>query len=368
MSKYFMAGVANAEIFDGNNNLFATAKALTDSSISIGVSAEEVRGGEGAALRGKYYHSSSFGLKMTSAMFELEYIAANVGAEITNGGDVFAYREKTAANDGTLELPTTAKPLSGNTVYAYAAPRGTDKYNTYVVSADNKISGLKPNQVYCLKYFENNASARVIKVNSNFIPDTLYVVLTAALYAGDAKAGTGTKVGSVVIKVPRFQLSGTQELSMTMSGASTTAFEGSALAVEEESCDAKSYYAEILEVLLNARWYDNVRSIQIEDNDVAVKVNEDVNIPVEVYAIYDTALPKKISNEIIALGEESAEVKSSLKFEVVDAGETGLSITENGIITGQATTAGIAVFRVKVQVGESDVSDLNATIAVTVEA
>ena len=49
MSKYFLAGVANAEIFDGENNLFATAKALTDSSISIGVNAEEVRGGEGAA-------------------------------------------------------------------------------------------------------------------------------------------------------------------------------------------------------------------------------------------------------------------------------------------------------------------------------
>ena len=78
MSKYFLAGVANAEIFDGENNLFATAKALTDSSITIGVNSEEVRGGEGAALRGKYFHSSSFGLRMTSAMFEMEYIAANV--------------------------------------------------------------------------------------------------------------------------------------------------------------------------------------------------------------------------------------------------------------------------------------------------
>ena len=365
MSKYFLAGVANAEIFDGNNNLFATAKALTDSSISIGVTAEDVRGGEGAALRGRYYHSSSFGLTMTSALFEMEYIAANVGAKIENGADVMTYKKVASDGSGRLELPTTAVPLAGNNIYAYASIEGEDKWDTYTVT-DNTITVAKNSTVYCVKYFETNISARVIKVNSNFIPDTLYVILTAALYAGDAKAGTGTKVGSVVVKVPRFQLSGSQELSMTMTGTSTTAFEGSALAVEEESCDSKGYYAEIIEVLFNARWYDNVKSLVIEDSDVYLQPGE-ASMPVEVYALYDNALPKKISNAIIKNGESalSEEEKSSLKF-TIEAGTTTLGVdAETGIVSGTAV-AGTATVRVSAQKNGEPIEGLDAAMTITV--
>lgn len=367
MSKYFLAGVANAEIFDGENNLFATAKALTDSSISIGVNAEEVRGGEGAALRGKYFHSSSFGLKMTSAMFEMEYIAANVGAKIVTGGDALVYKEVKSDSTGKITLPTTAVPLTGNVTYAYASVKGADKFDTYVVSSDNTITVSGSSADYCVKYFENNISARAIKINTNFVPDTLYVVLTASLFAGDAKAGSGTKVGSVVIKVPRFQLNGSQEISMTMTGASNTAFEGSALAVEEDGCDGKAYYAEILEILFNARWYDNVRSIQIEDNDVAIKAGA-INMGLDVYAIYANALPKKISNDIISAGEGSVETekKSKLVFSKVSGAED-LSIDANtGDITGTASQ-GSYTFRVAAMQNDQPL-DLDATMLLTVTA
>ena len=53
---YFLAGVGNAEILK-NGNLFATAKTLTDSSITIGVSAEDIRAGRvyGAGLADEGY-------------------------------------------------------------------------------------------------------------------------------------------------------------------------------------------------------------------------------------------------------------------------------------------------------------------------
>lgn len=374
MSKYFLAGVANAEIFDGENNLFATAKALTDSSISIGVNSEEVRGGEGAALRGKYFHSSSFGLRMTSAMFEMEYIAANVGAKIVTGGDALVYKDVKSDPTGKITLPTTAVPLTGNTVYAYASVKGADKFDTYVVASDNSITVSGSSADYCVKYFENNISARAIKINTNFVPDTLYVVLTASLFAGDAKAGSGTKVGSVVIKVPRFQLNGSQEISMTMTGASNTAFEGSALAVEEDGCDGKAYYAEILEILFNARWYDNVRSIQIEDSDVSVSLaklgsNKSLNMGLDVYAIYANALPKKISNDIISAGEGSVKVeeRSKLVFSKVDGG-SDLAIDANtGDITGTVASEGSYTFRVVAMKGTKPLG-LDATMLLTVTA
>ena len=368
MSMYFLAGVGNAEIFNQNDELFATARALTDSSITIGVNAEEVRGGEGAALRGKYFHSSSFGLRMTSAMFNLEYIAANVGAKIEEGADVITYKE--VKTDSTkLVLPTPAVPL-GKTVYAYASLVGEDNYKTYPVSAEDNSITVPVAGTYCVKYFENNIGARKIKINSNFIPDTLYVVLTCALYAGDAKSGTGTKVGSMVIKVPRFQLNGSQELGMTMTGASTTNFEGSALAIED-GCDGQGYYAEIIEVLTNARWYDNVRSIQIEDNDVEVTATGEFTINPEVYAIYSNALPKKISNAIIAAGEGSipSGEKSSLVFTTVPQSITGLTVDASlGTVTGTTSVAaGTYTVRVEAQKNGVKIPDLDATMAITVK-
>ena len=47
----YLAGVANAEIFSGDV-LFASARTLIDSSITIGVTLEELRAGMGNALWG----------------------------------------------------------------------------------------------------------------------------------------------------------------------------------------------------------------------------------------------------------------------------------------------------------------------------
>ena len=235
----FLAGVGTAEIFkvdkDGRENLFSTAKTLTESGITIGVSTEDIRAGAGAKLYGKYFHTSTFDLKMTDAMFRLEYIAANVGSEIDLGGEVF-YNEQLVSNKNKqLELTYTAVPMvCGGNVYAYVKEIGSSYYKTYLVSIDNKIIVEKANTTYCVKYLYTNDNAKTLTISANFIPDTLRVYLTMNLFSGDDKnPQTGTKVGTVTVMVPRFLLNGTQDLSMSMTGASTTSFEGSALAAEE---------------------------------------------------------------------------------------------------------------------------------------
>ena len=131
---YFMAGVANAEIFKGKD-LFATAKTLTDSSVTIGVTGEDVKAGQGAMLYGKYFHSATMGLKMTDAMFRLEYIAANVGSEIELGGDVF-YEEEVKVpynySGKPITLAKTAVPINSGAkkIYAYVRKTGDTYYTT----------------------------------------------------------------------------------------------------------------------------------------------------------------------------------------------------------------------------------------------
>ena len=68
MARLIMAGVATVDMFDGDK-LFGSATTLTESSLNIGISAEDVRGGEGAGLLGRYFHTSTFELTLTDALF-----------------------------------------------------------------------------------------------------------------------------------------------------------------------------------------------------------------------------------------------------------------------------------------------------------
>ena len=293
----FLAGVAIAKIFKGNN-LFATAKTLIDSSITIGVSAEDIRAGQGATLYGKYFHTSTFDLKMTDAMFNLEYIAANVGVDLTLGGDVFTEEEHTIEANGTFNLAHNVVPMTeGGKCYIYYrdSEKGEDSYVTYEIGANtNAIPTNLPAGTYCVKYLYTNDLARKLVVNANFTPDTLSVFLTANLYSGDVSDfSTSTKIGTVTNKVPRFLLSGSQELSMSMTGVTNTTFEGSALATKGKGCEGDGIYAEIIEIIKNSRKYiDIIITGQDEGLDLSIGDKEQL-------IIYG----KKQSGELVKLND-----------------------------------------------------------------
>ena len=429
----FLAGVADARIFR-NDELFATAKTLVDSSISIGVSAEDIRAGKGAKLYGKYFHTSTFDLKMNDAMFKLEYIAANVGADLQVGGEVFKTKEMIGKDLKEYSFTDAVPMISGQDTYIYVKPVRSQNFISYKLSDDYKITDLfqqgknlfdmktilpeqgwseqedgsfyvennstvsskvlwentdynytgqikilyqvkfaqdinidtvnidleasgstiaivyadglhdlypvlalnantwkseeiisderktvekivwyAPNksnstwvkdimitkdittttyepyfsigdetETYCVEYLYTNDNARKLVVNANFTPDTVSVYLDANLYSGDAEnPSTGTKIGSITIKVPRFLLNGTQELSMSMTGASQTPLEGSALATQAEGCDGEGIYAEIIEVVDGYKWLDNIDDIIINEAS-DLKGNDDILIYAKV--------------------------------------------------------------------------------------
>ena len=152
-------------------------------------------------------------------------------------------------------------------------------------------------------------------------------MLTSNLYAGDDKnPATGTKVGTVTIKVPRFLLSGSQELSMNMTGASTTPFEGSALASNASGCDGEGIYAEIIEVIEGRNWLDDIKAIMINGGSEFVK--GDV---VEVYAYINGAAPKKLKLN-------ATKAVDGYEFTIP---ENVLDV-ETGVITAEETEAEIS--------------------------
>lgn len=354
MATTFLAGVANAEIFK-NNDLFATAKTLIDSSITIGVSAEDIRAGQGAKLYGKYFHTSTFDLKLSDAMFRLEYIAANVGSEITLGGDVFREESHVTTSEG-ITLSEAVVPMSEGADRFIYWKKPEDVYYTTVnlgkeAIAENKVAladliGASEGEEVCVKYLYTNDMARKLNVSANFTPDTVSVYLTANLYSGDAtNPSTGTKVGTVTIKVPRFLLSGSQELSMSMTGASNTAFEGSALAAKGKGCENDGIYAEIIEVI-NDRTADDIVQLMIADSAEGIALGVGDTEALEVYGRFGDTAPVLLPADMLtfSVDGEAASVAS-------------------GVIT--AKSAGSATVTVTVTNGDADVK---ATVAVTVEA
>jgi hypothetical protein len=183
-----------------------------------------------------------------------------------------------------------------------------------------EIADAVAGEIYCVKYLYNNDAARKLVVNANFTPDTLSVYLTANLYSGDAtNPTTGTKIGTVTIKVPRFLLSGSQELSMSMTGASNTAFEGSALASKGKGCDNDGIYAEIIEVI-NERSFSDLVALVIEGQYEGLQVEKGEEIDLKIYGRFEDTAPALIPESKVDITPDGTIV---LKADgVIKAGET----------------------------------------------
>lgn len=341
----FLAGVGRATLLDGER-LVATANTLIDSSITIGISFEDLRAGMRNKLYGRYAHTSTFDLKLTDAMFSLEYLAMNTGSDVELGGDAMKDEKLTADATGKVTLSYKAVPMVGNTnVYAYVKKSGTDEgYQRYAVAGNgvNEVSlgeAMKDTEV-CVRYMYHNDIASKITISANFIPKTLTCILEANLYnGGSCDVETSTLAGKVIIKVPRFMLNGSQELSMSASGVSNTSIEGSALASGCAGCEGDGVYAEIVQVLENKTAADMFTSIVIEDKNQSAKEGDKIEL--NVYACPVDGAPIKLNPD---------------QYNV--AVTTGASTYANGIITVKDTS----VVTVKFTLNEALTDTMNITV------
>lgn len=336
--------MGNATLFDGER-LVASANTLIDSGITIGLSFEDIRAGQGNKLYGRYAHTSTFDLKLTDAMFNLEYLAMNTGSDISLGGDVMVDEEMTSTAK-KIKLSQTAVAISGSKVYAYAKKSGTDNvYDKYAVSEANEIE-VPADGTYCIRYMYTNDLASRMIVKANFIPKTLTLVLEANLYSGGScDIETSTLAGKVTIKVPRFMLNGSQELSLTASGVANTSIEGTALASGCVGCSGDGVYAEIIQVMENRTAENGFTGIVVED--AVREASKGDKLELNVYACPVDAAPIKLNND---------------QFTVAATG-TGYTYA-NGIVTIAEDATGTVTVEVtaKAPLDSLPTASLNVTI------
>jgi hypothetical protein len=276
---YFIGGVARVKMFAGDQ-VFATARTLLTSSITVSVTGTDVRGGQGDVLFGKFFHTSKFDLKIEDAMFRLEYIAANIGANINIGGDVLASETVTLATSNVGTVASAPADFATYGKIGWVSLHGKNEWQkvTFTGSTFTSPVGTVGDSV-CIMYRNNNTGARQLTVSSNIVPSTIRLVMEAQLFAGSSDdLNSATKVGICQIEVPRFLLDGGVDIAMTSTGVSKTPFNGSALATQSASCDGDGVYAIITEIMNNSNWYDSVYVLGIVDDTITLSASDTTEV------------------------------------------------------------------------------------------
>jgi hypothetical protein len=326
----FTAGVADVTMYDGDQ-LLSTSRTMIDTAIAISTSAEEVRAGTGAKLFAKYYHSSMFEVTLNDQMFRMEYIAKNVGGTISIGGDSIIDEKVTLTGGGAGAVVGTPVDFNGFGTIGWATKQGEENWQQIEFTGQAfSISGADSGDVYCVKYFYTDDAAKKLIIPADIIPAQVTLYMKAKLFNGNPdKIKEATHVGWVTIKVPRFLLTGNQDLTMNMTGLTSTNLSGHALAYGG-GCGQDDYYAEIIESIFDAKWYDTAVGLKIEDADFELTVPATKTLV--VYAIFANAVPKKINN-------------SELTFVSTETGVATVGAS-TGIVT--AVADGSSTIRVKV--------------------
>ena len=349
---YLVAGVGSIQLFDPSTNaLILTSKTLTEQGLNFGSTAEEARGGAANALLGKYYHDTQFGLTLTDQLFDLQYLALNCGGSIQASADVMTNEQVTIATANTLTVSKT--PVAFNGVVQGWYKKSSEPDTAYRVATFTgktaSVEGATIGDIYCVKYFYTDATARKFVVNTAYIPAIVHAVATFPLF----KSGTTTEsntsssqVGEIQIDIPNFQLEGSQDLSLTSSGISTASLSGSALATFSGNggCTDTGYYAVLSEVIYGKSTWDNVVSIAVVDSDIDLSASETQKL--RVLAIYsDGTIPSEVDNALLTFTSGSDSVATVDATGLVTAASVGTTNIEV-VATGKPALSAYAVVTV----------------------
>lgn len=273
MANYILGDVMKAEAFvrgeDGKLQHYFSANTMTDSTLNISVTAEEIRGGWGNQLLGKIFHDTNFGVNLTEAMWSLDYLAAQIGEEVKKGAGKDLKSVTGTVTDGalTVTIPTTDEiaPMfdkaagfcaaadktlivwvkdCNDEVFTYTATKGEGPYTFTIVGETKPANG-----AVCVTYPTEVTDCEQLIVTAAYAPKEFSLFLYGKLFAGNGcQKSKGKYAGKITIEIPRFQLDGTVDLTMNPSSAASVSLNGQALA-SGCSCDGEPQYATITTII-----------------------------------------------------------------------------------------------------------------------
>lgn len=311
--KKFLVSVADVRGYTQDDQLLFEGKTMLDSSIETTLSNTDVRAGQGNQLQYIFYHTAELKATITEAQFSLEYLALNVGSSINIGADMYSEESVTLVAGGG-SVVNTPKTTSTGVIYGWVTfEDGSTERVTFTDKAFTTSRGASVETV-CVRYYNNEASAREVRVTANMIPATVKLVMEATLCSSEA---TTNKIGKIQIIIPKASMTGAFTLSMTPDAVASTPLSVRALAYAATGggcTGSEPLYARIIEKIDGTNWYDDVNSLAVVGGDFTL-----ANLATKQLQI------KAIPNT----GSAFAPPYSALTF----AG-TGVSCSPTGLVTG----------------------------------
>lgn len=336
MSKYILAGAIKGMFMSKTGQMIFTTQTTQENTFSISVDSEDIRGGLANPLLGRYFYNSIMEASITDALFSLDYLASVVGGEVTVGGDAITDETVTVTTANTITVTGTPVDWQGvGTIGWYRTP-DSDTYTTITFTGKNAtVANLPVGTTVCVQYIATNDALKEFTVPSSIIPkEGVYIVKGALFSAGSEGNTQSSQVGELIVTVPRFQLSGSTEISMSSSGASTTTLNGSALASysgSTNSCSDIGKYATIQEVIYGANWYDSLVAMAVNDADFTMNANDTKTL--EVIGIYEGGSTGVIDNANLTFTsgtQATATVANTGIVTAVASGTSNIKIVATG--------------------------------------
>ena len=358
--KYFLGSVGDVEAlrYNSKENRWEVAfrsKTLTDSGINISTTKDDIRAGTGAPIQFSFYHDPSAEITLTDVLFDQAYIEAQLGAEFKFKGEVYEdemLKFESGEGGNVKELKYEAMPMAGsckNDIVIRYTKKGENDWKTlaqgdlFTLGADNKTLTMNSEKValeageYCFRYLRLDENAQIAKITSEIIPQELFLIIKAPVYAGDAcSASNGKRAGTITYEIPRFRLNGSQDFAMNMSSNQTMSLSGVALAAEEECGTEGSNLIRIAVQYDDVKWYDDIESLVADEECLEVG-----KTPI-VYGIHAK------NNEPILLDNDDLEFKKSnvdnldAQGKFKEAGETVITFKLKPEISETVTVAAAA--------------------------
>lgn len=325
MSNYILAGVGTIEAFTQSSTQptkIFTSKTLQESGISISVTAEDIRGGLSNPLLGRYFHDSILEANITDALFNLQYLALNVGGEVVIGGSSLV-TETVTAGSGTLTVQGTPVAFGAAGTVGWYTPAGQEDWAPLTFEGKVATATVTSGTEYCVRYNANDAGIQEFVVPSAIIPSEVHLVMTYPLFAGGTSPeaiSTSSQVGELIVDIPRFQFAGNVELSLTSSGAATSNLSGSALAsYTTANCNDMGTYGTVKQKIYGGNWYDDLTTIAVDGGNFSIA----------------NGATKKL--KVIGIFKNGTGVLDNSKLTFTSSASSTASVSNAGVVTGAAT-------------------------------
>lgn len=324
MSNYILAGVGTIEAFTQSSTQptkIFTSKTLQESGISISVTAEDIRGGLSNPLLGRYFHDSILEANITDALFNLQYLALNVGGEVVIGGSSLV-TETVTAGSGTLTVQGTPVAFGTAGTVGWYTPAGQEDWAPLTFEGKVATATVTSGTEYCVRYNANDAGIQEFVVPSAIIPSEVHLVMTYPLFAGGTSPeaiSTSSQVGELIVDIPRFQFAGNVELSLTSSGAATSNLSGSALAsYTTANCNDMGTYGTVKQKIYGGNWYDDLTTIAVDGGNFSIA----------------NGATKKL--KVIGIFKNGTGILDNSKLTFTSSASSTASVANTGVVTGAA--------------------------------